>query len=153
MILYWRHVCCYAELRAWLQERFVLIMKNDGFSSFKDGRQAQMDVSEAISLRWRAMVAWKWLQSSLASLKQLSSKSNNEHREKAGPDQSKTMWANAVFFCHVLRIELSDEGQDKPSLGTKEWSCINAMSIVMLSIEHGRKWGPCSWWKIMFFII
>ena len=61
-------------------------------------------------------------QSSPASLKQLSSKSNNEHREKAGPDQSKHIWANAVFFCYVLRIELSDfdEGQDKPSLGIKE---------------------------------
>ena len=34
------------------------------------------------------------------------------------------MWANAVFFCHVLRILLSefDKGQDKPSSGTQE-SC------------------------------
>ena len=67
-------------------------------------------------------LSWNDSQSSPASLKQLSSKSNNEYREKAGPDQSKTMWANAVFFCHVLRILLSelDKDQDKPSLGTKE---------------------------------
>ena len=76
--------------------------------------------------QFRCTDAQLWLgndsQSSPASLKKLSSKSNNEHREKAGPDQSKTMWANAVFFCHVLRILLSDfdKGQHKPSLGTKE---------------------------------
>ena len=60
-------------------------------------------------------------QSSPASLKQLSSKSNNEHREKGGPTRAKLFVASDVFFCHVLRIELSDldEGQDKLSLGIK----------------------------------
>ena len=61
-------------------------------------------------------------QSFLASLKKLGSESNHAPSGKAGPDQSKTIWANEVFFCHVLRFHLSDldKGQDKPSLGVKE---------------------------------
>ena len=100
----------------------MLMMKNDGFHHLETVDKPKWTSEKP----FRCADAQWWLdndsQSSPASLKQLSSKSNNEHREKAGPDQSKTMWANAVFFCHVLRIELSDldEGQDKPSLGIKE---------------------------------
>ena len=98
------------------------MMKNDGFHGLETVDKPKWTSEKP----FRCADAQWWLgndsQSSPASLKQLSSKSNNEHREKAGPDQSKHIWANAVFFCHVLRIELSDldEGQDKPSLGTKE---------------------------------
>ena len=61
-------------------------------------------------------------QSCPAYLKQLSSKSNSEYSEKEGPDQSKHIWANAVLFCHVLRIEPSelDKGQDVTGSGIKE---------------------------------
>ena len=45
---------------------------------------------------------------SLSSFKNKSSKSNNAPREKAGPVQSKTIWAKSGFFCHVLRIYLSE---------------------------------------------
>ena len=41
---------------------------------------------------------------------------------KRAPTKANIFVASDVFFCHVLRIELSDfdEGQDKPSLDTKE---------------------------------
>ena len=122
MILYQRHVHYYAEGGDLLEQRFVLMMKNDGFH-----RLVTVDKPKWTSEKPFRCADAQWKldndsQSSPASLKQLSSKSNNEHREKAGPDQSKTMWANAVFFCHVLRIELSDlsKGHDVTSLGAKE---------------------------------
>ena len=46
--------------------------------------------------------------------------------------------ASGAFFCHVLRILLSefDEGPNKPSLGIEERSCVNAMFVVIMSAEH-----------------
>ena len=91
MILYQRHVHYYAERGDLLENRFLLMMKNDGFH-----RLETVDKPKWTSEKpFRCADAQWWLdndsQSSPASLKQLSSKSNNEHREKAGPDQSKTI--------------------------------------------------------------
>ena len=47
-------------------------------------------------------------QSSSAFLQKLSSKSNNGGRKKAGQEKAKLFVAMAVFFCHVLRILVSD---------------------------------------------
>ena len=59
---------------------------------------------------------------SLSSFKNKSSKSNNAPREKAGPVQSKIIWANTGFFRDVLRIYLSelDKVQNLPSWDAKE---------------------------------
>ena len=47
---------------------------------------------------------------------------SNALRGKAGPVQSKTIWANAGFFCDVLRIYLSElaKGQNLPSWDAKK---------------------------------
>ena len=77
------------EHGAWLLERFVLMMKNDGFHHLETVDKPKWTSEKP----FRCADAQWWLgndsQSSPASLKQLSSKSNNEYREKAGPDQSK----------------------------------------------------------------
>ena len=46
--------------------------------------------------------------------------------------------ASGAFFCHVLRILLSesDEDPNKPSLGIKERSYVIAMSVVIMNAEH-----------------
>ena len=82
---------------------------------------------------------------SLASLKKLSSESNNGGREDCCPLKARLCVASGAFFCHVLRILLSefDETQNKPSLGTKERFHVNAMSVVIMSAEHD--------WRIGFF--
>ena len=108
MILYQRHVHYYAEHGDLLEERFVVMMKNDGFHHLEAVDKPKWTSEKPFRC---ADAQWRLgndSQSSTASFKQLSSKSNNEHREKAGPDQSKHIWANAVFFCHVLRILTSD---------------------------------------------
>ena len=85
MILYQRHVHCYSERGDLLTKRFVLMMNNDGFHGLETVDKAK-STSET---PFRCADAQWWLdndsQSSPASLKQLSSKSNNEHREKAVP--------------------------------------------------------------------
>ena len=94
MILCQRHVHRNAEHGVLLKERFVLMMKNDGFRSFETVDKPKRTSEK----QFRCADAQWWLgndsQSSPASLKQLSSKSNNEHREKAGPDQSKHIYGN-----------------------------------------------------------
>ena len=92
MILYQRHVHYYSERGVLLEQRFVLMMKNMEFH-----RLETVDKAKWTSERqFRCADAQWWLgndsQSSSAPLEQLSSKSNNEHREKAGPDQSKTIY-------------------------------------------------------------
>ena len=92
MILYQRHVHCYAEHGDLLEERFVVMMKNDGFHNLETVDKPKWTSGKLV----RCADAQWWLgndsQSSPASLKKLSSKSNNEHREKAGPDQSKHIY-------------------------------------------------------------
>ena len=75
---------------------------------------------------------------SLASLKKPSSESNNGGREDCWPLKARLCVASGAFFCHVLRILLSefDEDPNKPSLGIEERSCVNAMSVVIMSAEH-----------------
>ena len=73
----------------------------------------------------------------LASLKKLSSESNNGGREDCWHLKARLFVARAVFFCHVLRILLSefDEDLKEPSLGIKERSCVNGMSIIIMSAK------------------
>ena len=75
---------------------------------------------------------------SLASLKKQSSESNNGGREDCCHIKARLFMASDAFFCHVLRILLSefDEDPDKPSLGIEDRSCVNAMSVVIMSAEH-----------------
>ena len=94
MILYQRHVHYYSERGVLLEQRFVLMMKNMEFH-----RLGTVDKVKWTSERqFRCADAPWWLgndsQSSPASLKNLSSNSNNEHKEKAGPDQSKHICGN-----------------------------------------------------------
>ena len=82
---------------------------------------------------------------SLASLKKLSSESNNGGWEDCWLLQPKLFMARAVFFCHVLRIYLSefDEDPKEPSLYVEEQSCVIGMFVIIMSAEH-------DWW-IDFF--
>ena len=75
---------------------------------------------------------------SLASLKKLSSESNNGGLEDCGLLKAKLCVAREAFFCHVLRIHTSefDEDPKEPSLGIKERSCVIGMSVVIMSAEH-----------------
>ena len=74
---------------------------------------------------------------SLASLKKLSSESNNGGWEDSWPLKAKLCVAKEAFFYHVLRIHTSEfnEGLKEPSLGIKERSCVNAMSVIIMSVE------------------
>ena len=75
-----------------LEQRFVLMMKMMEFHSLETVDKPKWTSEKP----FRCADAQWWLgndsQSSPASLEQLSSKSNNEHREKDGPDQSKTIY-------------------------------------------------------------
>ena len=75
---------------------------------------------------------------SLASLKKLSSESNNGGREDCCPLKARLCVASGAFFYHVLKILLSefDEAQNKPSLGVKERSCVIGMFVIIMSAEH-----------------
>ena len=75
---------------------------------------------------------------SFASLKKLSSESNNGGREDCWPLKARLYVASGAFFCHVLRILLSefDEAQNKPSLGIKERCCVIGMFVIIMSAEH-----------------
>ena len=70
----------------------MLMMKNDGFHHLETVDKPKWTSEKPFRC---ADAQWQLdndSQSSPASLKQLSSKSNNEHREKAGPDQSKHIY-------------------------------------------------------------
>ena len=58
----------------------------------------------------------------LASLKKLSSESNNGGWEDCCHIKARLFMASDAFFCHVLRIRLSEFNEDlkEPSLGIKE---------------------------------
>ena len=60
-------------------------------------------------------------------------------------ERAKLFVASDVFFCHVLRILLSefDEGQDKPSLGTKE-SCPRTSGHPTLRIRRSAGAKVCA---------
>ena len=75
---------------------------------------------------------------SLASLKKLSSESNNGGREDCWPLKARLCVASGAFFCHVLRIIPSefDEDPNKPSLGIKERASVIGMSVIIMSAEH-----------------
>ena len=75
---------------------------------------------------------------SLASLKKLSSESNNGGREDCCHIKARLCMASDAFFCHVLRILLSefDMGPNKPRLGTKERSCVIGMFVIIMGAEH-----------------
>ena len=75
---------------------------------------------------------------SLASLKKLSSESNNGGREDCWPLKAKLCVAREAFFCHVRRVLMSefDEGLKEPSLGIKERSCVIGMFVIIMSAEH-----------------
>ena len=89
--MYQCHVRRYAERGARPVERFVLMMKNDGISSFR----AVYKPKRTSEKQFRCADAPWWLgndsQSSPAPLKKPCSKSNNEYREKAGPEK---VWAH-----------------------------------------------------------
>ena len=63
---------------------------------------------------------------------------SNGGREDCCPRKARLCMASDAFFCHVLRILPSefDEDRNKPSLGIEERSCVNAMSVVIMSAEH-----------------
>ena len=75
---------------------------------------------------------------SLASLKKLSSESNNGGKEIWVCHEANIYVATAVFFCHVLRILMSEfnEGLKEPSLGIKERCCVIGMFVIIMSAEH-----------------
>ena len=80
---------------------------------------------------------------SLASLKKLSSESNYGGGEDCCHIKARLFMASDAFFCHVLRILLSDFDEDpnKPSLGIKERSYVIGMSVVIMSAEHDCRIG------------
>ena len=58
-------------------------------------------------------------------------------REDGWHIKAKLCVARTVFFCHVLRILLSefDEDLKEPSLGIKERSCVIGMFVIIMSAE------------------
>ena len=91
-MLYARHACYYHECRDLLPHRFGLMMKNDEFHGLEAVDKIFVTIQKACCC---ADAQW-WLgndsQSFPASLKKLSSESNNATSGKAGPDQSKTIY-------------------------------------------------------------
>ena len=75
---------------------------------------------------------------SLASLKKLSSESDNGGREDCWPLKARLCVASGAFFCYVLRILMSefDEGLKEPSLGSKERCYVIGMFVIIMSAEH-----------------
>ena len=75
---------------------------------------------------------------SLASLKKLSSESNNGGREDCWPLKARLSMASGAFFYHVLRMLPSEfnEDQNKPSLIIKKRSCVIGMFVIIMSAEH-----------------
>ena len=49
--------------------------------------------------------------------------------------------AMGVFFCHVLRILMSDldKNQEETSLGIKDSCCASGMSVIIMSAEPSRQ--------------
>ena len=80
------------------------MMTNDDYHDLETVDKPQWTSGKQI----RCADAQWWLgndsQSFPASLKKLGSESNSAPSGKAGPDQSKTIRANEVFFCNVLAI-------------------------------------------------
>ena len=74
---------------------------------------------------------------SLASLKNLSSESNNGGREDCWPLKARLCVASDAFFYNVLRMLPSefDEGLKEPSLGIKERCCVIGMFVIIMSAE------------------
>ena len=75
---------------------------------------------------------------SRASLKKLSSESNNGGREDCWPLKARLCVASGAFFYHVLRMLPSEFNEDlkEPSLGIKERSCVDGMFVIIMSAEH-----------------
>ena len=75
---------------------------------------------------------------SLASLKKPSSESNNGGREDCWPLKARLCVASGAFFCHVLRILMSEFNEDlkEPSSGIKERSCVIGMFVIIMGAEH-----------------
>ena len=75
---------------------------------------------------------------SLASLKKLSSESNNGGREDCCPLKARLCVASGAFFCHVLSVLPSESNEDlkEPSSDIQERSCVIGMSVVIMSAEH-----------------
>ena len=92
MILYQRHVHYYSERGDLLEERFALMTKKYGFHHLETVDKPKWMSEKQFCCADAQWWLGNYSQSSPASLKQLSSKSNNECREKAGPDQSKTIY-------------------------------------------------------------
>ena len=80
---------------------------------------------------------------SLASLKKLSSESNNGGREDCLHIKARLCMASGAFFYHVLRMLPSgfNEDPNKPSLGIKERSCVIGMFVIIMSAEHDWRTG------------
>ena len=57
--------------------------------------------------------------------------------ERSQPLGANIFMASRVFKRDVLRIHLSevDAGLEEPSLGIKERSCVNGMSVIITSVE------------------
>ena len=53
-------------------------------------------------------------------------------------NKARLFMASDAFFCHVLRIIMSefDEDPNKPSLGIKERTCVIGMFVITMSAEH-----------------
>ena len=58
--------------------------------------------------------------------------------EDCWPLKAKLCVAREAFFCHVLRILMSEFNEDlkEPSLGIKERSCVIGMFVIIMSAEH-----------------
>ena len=56
----------------------------------------------------------------------------------AGLLKARLCVASGAFFCHVLRILMSEFNKDlkEPSLGIKERSCVIGMFVIIMSAEH-----------------
>ena len=68
---------------------------------------------------------------------------HNCGREDCWHIKARLCVASDAFFCHVLRILLSefDEDPNKPSLGIKEISCVIGMFVIIMSAEHDTRIG------------
>ena len=139
--MYYLHFCYYHECRAWLQNRFCLMLDFHDFSCLETAKPRKMNGSEAISLCWRTMWFWSDSQSSPASLKKPISENNNGVRGEELAIESKHIWVDHVLILHALRILLSefDESQKQISLGIKVSCCVDGMSHVnqMKNSRHG----------------
>ena len=98
---------------------------------------------------------WQWLtEFSLASLKKLSSESNNGGWEDCSPLGPRLCVAKGVFFVMSSGFICQNwiRYPNEPTLDGKEWSCVIGMFVIIMSAEIFTGKGFVSWWIFMIFM-